>query len=263
MPPPPWTVDAYSVRGEVEGLGARCWRAAFQADFGGLSVIDLEQGLAVFWVPDARDLTSSERAAPFLRILHWWLAEKGRQIVHAAAVGNATGGVLLGGAGGSGKSGTALACLNAGLRYSADDYCLLDPGPPATAHSMYNSAKVHSRDLARLPFLEPLVDNKDRSRDEKALFFLHQHVPSLLAAEIPLRAILLPTVTASADTRLEPASPADALRALSPSTVSQLPHAGEAAFRAIASLTRGLPAYRLLLGHEVERIPRVILGLLA
>lgn len=263
MPPPPWNVDAYSVRGEIEGLGSGRFRAAFQSDFGGLSVIDLERDLAVFWVPDARDLTSSERAAPFLRILHWWMAEKGRQVVHAAAVGNSTGVVILGGAGGSGKSGTALACLNAGLRYSADDYCLLDLGPPATAHSMYNSAKVHSKDLSRLPFLEPLVSNPRRDENEKALFFLHQHLPSQLPAPVALRAILLPTVTGGSSTRLRPATAAEVVRVLSPSTISQLPHAGEPTLRAIASLARQVPAYRLDLGPDVEQIPEVIAGLLS
>lgn len=262
MPSPPWTVDAYSVRGEVTGLGEGRFRAVFQADFGGLSVIDLEQDLAVFWVKDARDLTSSERAAPFLRILHWWMAENGRHVVHAAAIGTSSGTVILGGAGGSGKSGTALACLKAGLLYSADDYCLLGNQRPATAHSMYNSAKVHSRDLERLPFLGPLVSNPNRDESEKALFFLHQHFPSQLCAPVTLRAILLPRVTGDSSTRVTSSTAAEAVRVLSPSTIFQLPHAGEATLRAIASVARQVPVYRLDLGTDVERIPDVVAGLL-
>ena len=52
----------------------------------------------------------------------------GLVLLHAAAVGDADGVVLLVGNGGSGKSTTSVVCSQAGLGFLADDFCLLEPG---------------------------------------------------------------------------------------------------------------------------------------
>jgi len=259
MPPPPWTLAAYSVRGEIAGFSDERYRAAFQTDIGALSVLDLRESEAVFWMRDAAELTSTEAAAPFLRILHWWLEARGKQVIHAAAVGAGSGGVLIAGAGGAGKSSTALSCLDAGMRYAADDYCLLDGG---TIHSLFNSAKVHTHDLDRLPFMRPMVGNPDRPDREKAVCYIHEHRPRQLVDSLALRAILLPRLTGKPGTTLERATAAEAMRALAPSTISQLPHAGPAALRAAADAARRVPAYHLHVGTEVRGIPGPISDLL-
>jgi hypothetical protein len=165
---------------------------------------------------------------------------------------------LLAGRGGSGKSTTALACLSAGMRYAADDYCLLANDPQPTVYSLYNTGKLETAQAQRFPQLAHLA----RNSGDKAVFFLNEQFPAQLVAEMPLRAILLPRVTGQRETILQPAAPGEALQALAPSTIFQLPGGGAADFRFLAVLVKQLPCYRLGLGTEIERIPQVISRLL-
>ena len=258
----PWQEDDFLARGVIQGYNTDRIYTAFQHGSGAVSVLDKERNLAVFWAPDHR-LPYWEHGSPLRTILHWWLLSQGLQLVHAAAVGNSSGGVLIGGKGGSGKSTTALACLESNLFYVGDDYTLLglDSGP--VVHSLYNSAKLESHHLQRFPALLSKVANKERLADEKALLFVSEHDPSRVAKRLPLRAILLPRVTGHAETRLKRVSVALTLAALAPSTIFQLPRAGSEAFKFLATFARQLPCFSLEAGTDLSTIPPVIEGLLA
>ncbi len=265
LPPPPWPLQADATQGDLRGQSTLRFQADFQftpADAGVLSILDREQALGMYWLSDERHLPDYETAAPLRNLLHWGLAKVSYQFVHAGAVGRAEGGVLLIGKGGSGKSTIALACLEAGLFYLADDYCLLNASPAPEALSLYNSAKVRPDGLLRFPQLARRVDARDRVGVEKAIFFLQRHFPERLILRFPLQAILIPRLTGLAGTTLTPASPAEALRALAPSTLFPLTGTGPAAFQRLASLIRPVPCYYLEAGTDVRRIPGIIAALL-
>src|SRR6185503_9450433 len=229
----PWQEDDFLARGVIQGYNTDRIYTAFQHGSGAVSVLDTERNLAVFWAPDPR-LPYWEYGSPLRSILHWWLLSRGLQLVHAAAVGTSNGGVLIGGKGGSGKSTTALCCLESNLKYVGDDYTLLgvDRGP--VVHSLYNSAKLNNDHVQRFPALVPKVANPERLADEKALLFVNEHHPQKVASRLPVRAILLPRVTGLAETRLKRVSVAMALAALAPSTIFQLPRAGNEALKFLA-----------------------------
>jgi hypothetical protein len=258
----PWQEDDFLARGVIQGYNTERIYTAFQHGSGAVSVLDKERNLAVFWVPDNK-LPYWEYGSPLRSILHWWLLSQGLQLVHAAAVGNSTGGVLIGGKGGSGKSTTALACLESNLSYAGDDYTLLgmDSGP--VVHSLYNSAKLNSDHVQRFPALLPKVANKERLADEKALLFVTEHDPAKVTTRLLVRAILLPRVTGLPETRLKRVSVAMALAALAPSTIFQLPRAGNEAFKFLAAFARQLPCFCLEAGTDLSTIPPVIERLLA
>jgi hypothetical protein len=263
MPPPPWSPDDNVARGEVRGFNDGHIQTAFNPGSGTLSMLDARLDLAIYWIRDASRFPYYESGAPLLTILHWWMGRHGRQLAHAGAVGTPTGGVLLAGKGGSGKSTTALACLFSELAYVGDDYCLLVTDPSPYAYSLYNSGKVDADHVGRFPDLVPLISNADSLDTEKPLVFLDRHYPGKLASGVPIRAILLPEVTGLAETSLVPASPAAAFQALAPSTVFQLSGAGHEAFQAMARFIKGMPCYRLKLGTNLPQIPDVILDLLS
>lgn len=197
-------------------------------------------------------------------ILHWWADQGIYQFIHGGAVGLPTGGVLLAGKGGTGKSTTALACLEAGLLYASDDYCLVRTDPLPFAYSVYNTAKLRGDlDLERFPNLAPLVSNQSRQKDDKAVFFLEQHFPEKVSRGFPIRAIILPQITDGKESRLRNASAGVAMTALAPSTLLQLPGAGAMEFKTISNLVRKVPAYILELGTEINRIPDAIFSLLS
>ena len=260
--PPPWQDVDFLARGVIQGYNTERIYTAFQHGSAAVSVLDKERNLAVFWAPNPR-LPYWEKGSPLRTILHWWLLNQGLQLVHAAAVGNSNGAVLIGGKGGTGKSTTALACLESNLSYVGDDYTLLalDPGP--VVHSLYNSAKLNNDHVQRFPALLPKIVNSDRLAEEKALLFVNEHYASKVAARLPVRAILLPRVTGLAETQLKRVSVAMALAALAPSTIFQLPRAGNEAFKFLATFARQLPCFSLELGTDLSSIPSVIEGLLA
>jgi hypothetical protein len=258
----PWQESDFLARGVIQGYNTERIYTAFQHGSGAVSVLDRERNLAVFWAPDA-SLPYWEYGSPVRSILHWWLLSQGLQLVHAAAVGNSSGGVLIGGKGGSGKSTTALCCLESNLLYAGDDYTLLALEPGPVVHSLYNSAKLNSDHVQRFPSLLPKIANPERLADEKALLFVNEHYSAKVAARLPVRAILLPRVTGLPETTFKRVSVAMALAALAPSTIFQLPRAGNEALKFLAAFARGLPCFSLEVGTNLSTIPPAIERILA
>ncbi|MEM6450517.1 MAG: serine kinase [Cyanobacteria bacterium P01_D01_bin.105] len=227
------------------------------------SMLDQQQNLAMYWIEDVADLPYWEKGSPLQSILNWWLSARARQYVHAAAVGLETGGVLIAAKGGSGKSTSALACLNSPLKYASDDYCLISTDPTPYVYSLYSSAKLKgATDFARFPELAALCSNSEQLKDEKALFFLHKHYPEKIVSGFPLRAILVPRITGEPNTHLKRITAIHALSALAPSTLLQLSGTGKQAFANMSQLVKQLPCYSLELGTDILQIPLVILELL-
>ncbi|MDJ0581305.1 hypothetical protein [Crocosphaera sp.] len=251
-------------RGEIDNYSGDFLKTAFYPYPNRLSVLDLAQNVAYYWVEDAQETPYYEMGASLRVILHWWLSQRQLQYVHAGAVGTKEGGVLMAGKGGSGKSTTALTCLNSGLSYASDDYSLVQLNPQPHVYSLYNTAKLKGKeDLVRFPQLASKIRNSDRLDTEKALLFVHEHFPEKVINEFPLKAILIPYVTGKPDTHLIPISAGKALIALSISTIFQLPGANQNALNFMSKLVQKVPCYQLALGTKMEQIPETILKLLS
>jgi len=262
MPVPPFR-SWVAARGQLVETHGDQIIAAYEVPSEGFSMLDRSRGIAFHHVPDASRVPSFETAFPVRTILNAWLSGRGLQLVHSGAVGTEHGGVLLTGRGGSGKSNTCLACLDAGFLYAGDDYVVAGTGPDPRVHSIYNSAKLHAADVGRFPNLAAAVAHISTRDDEKSVFFVHRSMPASCARSLPIRAILLPRVTGRPDTRLVPASRADSLKAMAPSTVFQLAGAGRGEFQAMARLAAQVPSYALELGTDRAQIPGVIREFLA
>ena len=251
-------------RGEITELTNERIQTAYHLGPNIFSLIDLEENLALYWVKDAQMLPYYEIGSPLRTILHWWADRGAYQFIHGGAVGLPTGGVLLAGKGGTGKSTTALACLEAGLMYASDDYCLVKTDPEPFVYSVYNTVKLRGDlDLERFPHLAPLVSNKNRLESDKAMLFLQQHFPELVSRGFPIKAILLPRIMDQKETRIKPVTAGAALAALAPSTLFQLPGAGSMAIKTMKDLVMQVPSYILELGTDITKIPETILQLLS
>jgi hypothetical protein len=252
--------NLYTPRGDIRGYN----NSRIQTHVGDklFSLLDLERNLAIYWCQDVSTLPLYERGAPLRSILHWWLRQRGLQLIHAGAVGTPTGGVLLAGKGGSGKSTTALTCLNSDLLYLSDDYSLVKIDPVPYIYTIYNTAKVRPDNLQRVPHLSHALTHGDYLNSEKALFFIHQHYPERIVKRLPIRAILLPRVMGCRDTTVEPASPRDSFAALTLSTLHQLAGSGKELLQTINQLVNQVPAYYLNLGTDLAQIPVVISNVL-
>ncbi|HWP47776.1 MAG TPA: hypothetical protein VNM22_11490 [Candidatus Limnocylindrales bacterium] len=262
MPPRPWGLDGCIARGDVRGFSDTRIHVALSADVGAVSTLDITENLGVYWIRDACHVPTYERGAPLRAILHWWMRQHGRLLVHAGAVGHLKDGVLLAGSGGSGKSTTALAALVGGWRYVGDDYCLLVPNGVPYVYSLYNSAKLNAVHLENFPTLLSAISNPEELASEKALLYLYQYQPSSLIAGLPVRVILLTRVTGRPETTLTLATPIAALRAFAPSSLFLFPGTGQFEFLALADLVRQIPCYHLELGTELERISETMMKML-
>jgi hypothetical protein len=264
LPPPPWKGVDYSSSGDVWRLTDERFKVLFQPDVGILNMLDLEENLAVWWVRDCDDLRFYEKASPLRNVLYWWMCDHDRQMVHAAATGNSTGGVLIGGKGGSGKTTTSLICLDSGLLYAGDNYVLLREESAPTAYSVYNSCTLHPPHLHnQFPWLVPKTSNPHKLASEKALIFVQEHYPESVTTGFAVKAILLPEVTGQRVTKLRRISPAECLVLLAPSSIFNLPAAGADDFRYIARFVRRVPSYALDLGADMSTVPDLVMGLLS
>lgn len=253
-PRPPFAPDDYRRYGQ-RAIAFDGVRSLMHAPASGqIFAYDRSSRHGYFWTEDAGRLSIYERAAPVQTLFHWALAEIGWQIVHAAAIGNASGGVLLIGSTGAGKSTTALSCLaQEGLRFLSDDKCLVRLAPEPQAFALFSSAKIKADMLERLPHFRPLLSGWDGSyKANKGLVFLHPTCADHMVTTFPVKALLLPRVAHRTEAAIHPAAPGDVFRQLGPSTVIWLPGAEADNYRFTAALTRRLPCYRIELASDTQ-----------
>jgi hypothetical protein len=264
LPPrPPWDFRNLGVLGEIPGLEAGELSANYSSDHGLVCLYHRPTQRALFWLPDAKQLPFWERAAPFRILLHWWSQSFGGQVCHAAAVGRDGRGVLLVGRGGSGKSTTAIACVDAGMDYVGDDYVLLTRDDVPLAHSLYNSAKIHT------PFLRQVLSHwtswvaEEIGPEYKSLVFMDRCLPRQVRDRLLIEGVVQPQVTNSRNARISRRPASHALLAIAPSTMYQLPEARQQTLSFLANWTRSVPAYLLRLGTDLSSAPNVLSRLLA
>jgi hypothetical protein len=226
-------------------------------------VLSRDRGLAVTWTADAAALPEWEAACPLRDILHWHSSDSDWMMMHAAGVGADGAGVLLAGAGGSGKSTTTAACVLAGMQTTGDDFVVVDPGK-RHAHPIYDTIKLDEPALATLPDWQEAVANPGRPDDQKARLHVSVSRPAALARDgLALKAVLLPRVTGAPHSAIVPATAAEAMRALAPSTMFLMRGGQRASMAKITALLRVLPAFRLDLGCDPMEAAAAIAGFLA
>jgi glycosyltransferase involved in cell wall biosynthesis len=257
MLPPPCNRSCFTERGDFWGFNSKRIRMAFHYSDFTLNMMDMETNRGFFWVKSAQQLPVWVFAAPFRSLFQWWMEKNGGQLLHAAAVGTPDGAVLITGKGGVGKSTTALSCLKNGLFYLADDYLLVTTDPSPVVYSLYGTAKLLPDDLIRFPELHSgLAMNDDES--EKQLIFIYPEYRDRVVRSLPLRAIMKPEVKPGEPCHLSEISYHKILGALSFTTMTQLPYAGEYTTRFIADLIRKLPCYLLTLNRNLDAAPELI-----
>lgn len=240
--------------------------AFFQPAAGVLSILDAPRRRAHWWLRDAAMTPYFERAAPCKHVLQWWMATRGGALLHSAAIADGVGaqarGILISGPSGSGKSSTALACLDAGLGFTSDDYVIVDGAAPPRVHLAYSTAKVLRGDLGRFRGHAAHFRNL-AEQDEKPMMFVDQFARAAICASFAPVAIVLPHVAHARRTTFAPIGAAEMLRALAPSSVLLFPLAGARALSRMAALCSRLPCLRADLADEPRDVAAAIAALIA
>ncbi|MEO7775518.1 MAG: hypothetical protein ABIT61_12685 [Steroidobacteraceae bacterium] len=249
----PWGPAAHEPLGVVADYSNDNVRCALDIHTGSLIVFDYRRNASFNWVPSIAEMPAWARASPFRIALSWLLNLHGVQMVHGAAVAIGDRGVLLAGAGGAGKSTTALACALSGMDYIGDDYCAVDPSG-GSVHAIYRTAKVLPATLQMLPDLAPMLVNADRISDEKGVIFFDDEHRVSVQASARLTAILVPRISGEAATSVSPASHREVMKALLPSTIGGTMGGTPVTARLILQLVQGLPGYFLNVGTDLAGV---------
>ncbi|MGO9751516.1 MAG: hypothetical protein ACLP8S_30240 [Solirubrobacteraceae bacterium] len=237
----PWKVGDVGPGGLVWGSDVDRVVAVHETYSGAVTLVGRAGRGVLHRVPDGAAVPWWERAAPLRPALFWVLGGEGRHLVHAGAVGDDRGGVLLAGASGSGKTTVALAALVHGLGYVADDYVLLHAASEPQAVSLYSTASV----------------SVGLEADEKTVVDVATLMPGSVRESLPVRAVIVPRIRGGR-ARVRCASPAEALLALAPSTVLQLPFDDGAALGSLAAVVRRVPCFALDVGDDVAELASAV-----
>lgn len=257
MAPPPCPRESFTHRGDIWGMGSARIRSAFHWHEFSVNLFDHDRNIGIFWVQNAHALPYWSKASPLRTLFHWWLAANGAHLLHAAAVGTPDGGLLLAGRGGTGKSTTALACLDAGMEFIGDDYLAVRIDPQPVAYSLYATAKVVPSQMQRFPALAEHIVDANVPDGEKAVLRLYPALGNVVK-RLPLRAVASPAFGSSAESSFEPDNSGSTRRSAAFTTLSQLPHAGRELHAFVDRLIDTLPNFTLRLGHNVPRVPSAI-----
>lgn len=262
LPPTPEWRFPFVERSHVERLHAAADGSAMlghNIDHHIWQALDAGAGRGLYWCDDADELPPWEDGSPLRSLVHWATLAGPLGIVHAAAVSAGGRGALLAGAGGSGKSTTTAALVLEGVASAGDDLVLVDTAslPQPMAYALYDTLKLDRGSLGRLPALAGPAAGAVWADQEKARLHIGELFPERLAPAFPLHAILLPQVGHAA-TRIAPASAADAVRALAPTTMFLLRGGAKQTYAKSVALARRLPAFHLELGPDAPEAARAI-----
>jgi hypothetical protein len=221
------------------------------------SVTTLDRQARHMVVAFTREPSLSSRGRPFNHPLRLWLADRRIQVLHAGLVAREGHGVLFGGAGGSGKSTAALACLHGGFDYLGDDYVAMagDGGTSRLGYSIYGSAYLEPDHLRRtFPEIADVTAG-DRPDEDKLLVLPSQSHAERTARVASICALVLPRPSGLPQARVTPADKGAALLRLAPSSVLGSPQTHRDSLDDIAGLVSTVPCYWLDLGPDATEIP--------
>ncbi|MGH9172561.1 MAG: hypothetical protein ACRD0Z_17125 [Acidimicrobiales bacterium] len=247
--PFPWRWSNVGTGGLIRETGDGRLVAVHETCSGTLTLIDRTASAMLYRVPHTRAVPWWERAAPLRPCLFWALAGDGGHLVHAAAVGDDRGAVLLVGARGSGKTTVAMAAVNHGLRFVADDYLLLRSGHTPEAVALYNTVSVAASSRTA------------SAGDTKAVLDLRKLMPDALCESLTVRAVVVPCVS-EGRTQLRRVTPVAALRAWAPTTVFQMPFDDGAVVATLAGVVSSCPCYSLDVGSDEADLADAVLQVL-
>ncbi|WP_025742447.1 hypothetical protein [Aquimarina pacifica] len=257
FPDIPWELEERHHLGFIQSYSNDRFFTLHQPGSEAIYMLDTLKNEGYYWVRSQNDIPYWESDFPLRMVFHWWFKDSSFQPVHAGAVGTEKGGVLLVGKGGSGKSTSTLACVNSMLKVAGDDYVLLDC-KNQEVYSLFSLTKVNHNSLKLLPKLNVNVKDLNAPIDDKYRILLYPKHKESLIKKMPVLATLLPTVTDADKTTIVPCSSSEAMLALAPTTLFQLPGLREEAFAKMSEFARITKTYKLLLGKDSTALPNIL-----
>ena len=255
MPRGRWSGESFGLPLLAEGLEESGFKGSLNTDARFLQFYHSATRSGVEALAEPRRYPPWIASFPLRNFLHWAYEDTGRRLIHAGTLSVDGRGVLLSGAGGSGKSGTVLAGILGGLDSAGDDYVVVDTGdrPPA-AHPVMRLMKQDAAGLARLG-IDPVAQGLGLPNWQNKFEFDFEALGAGRRARVvELGAILLPKIARAARTELVPVKSSAAMASLAPNNLTQLPGGWRKGLQLAAHLARSLPAFELRLSENPREI---------
>ncbi len=238
-------------------------RAAYPFQDGIWKFYDIQRKIGVQLTKSRQTLPLWDATAPLRQHLHWLLDEKDQRLAHAATLGLDGKGLVMFGAGGAGKSGTTLAGISVGLKTAGDDYVALGIDDTCFARSLFRVVKQDRSGLARIPHLKQQTAHMDVNWRGKVMFDPDEFYAEPFVGELPLGAVVLPSIAHLAEPVLQRVKPREVMLALMTSNLHQFPAEHDRGMSFYAELLRRLPSFRLDLSPDAEKNGRLLKAFIA
>lgn len=253
--PQPWAAANFDRRLFNRDLETAGLNGAYLHDPRVWQFFDARMRVGVQLVRRPGALPAWESGAPLRAFLHWVQRLRGGYLCHAGSVGCDGKGVLLVGAGGSGKSGTTLAGVVGGLDTVGDDYCLVRQDSSGVfAHPLFRVLKQDPPGIQRVLGSSAAVSGAPNWQGKYEIL-ANQLPRDPFVPFLSIAAIVLPCISGgTAASSFHPIDPGQALRALGPSSSFQLPDGEREGIAFAASLCRQLPCVKMCLSENAGEI---------
>jgi len=251
-----WMVDGGLLSSSKGGRFISYWRGH------SLMWLDRDTDRIIGWIESADQLTLYERTKPLPAVLAQWYRDRRVQIVHAGLVAKYGKGALIAGPNGAGKSTLTLACLCAGFESLGDDHVGLEMTGDGTfvGHSLYNTTRLELQQVRLFPQLVPGTVRDHHEPNEKELIMLAKVFPERLRRSIATDVLVMPRRPQSST---QPASKAEALLRVAPSSLVMAMGPGQRGLDTLARLVDRVPAYWLNWDRDPHEMAQRVGDLLA
>ena len=222
---------------------------------------DLQRKTAVCWLRGQSAVQNSLPARPFCNPIHWWMTPRKYQLIHAGAIGDERGAVLLLGPKRSGKSTACLNLLAAGMQCLGDDHVIVGPSTSKSGLSVFS---LYSR--ARIRGLPPILAQRQefvdlcRIYDRKLDVPLYPYFNKQIIQELPLKGIICPYFGQQSGLPVAVSKSYALTRALP--TLQHLTGMEKQTMANISDYICELPCYSLEMADDFEQTARSIKQLL-
>ncbi len=169
-------------------------RLAFSVEYGFFSLYSAVFRETWIWLCPEMHSLESFISHPLHMELSWWALRKGMSFLHSAAVGYQGKGVLISGAGGSGKSTLSMSALLSGMEFLSDDYLLMKNNPEPTALRIYSSGYLKEDILEQLPELRDAVFWTGEERKKSLIDLKVLNKGGNVVDRLPIHAVILPHI---------------------------------------------------------------------
>ena len=212
------------------------------------------------WIDDPDRITLYEKGKPFANLLPFVFESKGIRMIHAGLVSWDDQGFLIAGAGGAGKSTTALSCVSGGFSFVGEDYVAIQPAEPGsfTGHSIYGSAWIARDHLERFSGIGGRSTPGGEVEQRKSLLMLGETFPDQLCSSSAITALILPQIAVGTASTIRRATRPEALKQLGPNCLMTASRVDKIGFEYLVRIVESVPAYRLTLGCDIDRIPELL-----